>query len=122
MVGYPVAYPPRLRVPPSRLTTLPLKIAILGAGVSGLALARRLIEAGFPQADIHLFEAAGEIGGLCRSKTVDGFTYDTSGGHVLFSKDKETMDWMKKEAGGAEAFVKRNRTTRIQLCRPRKLL
>jgi len=91
-----------------------LKTAILGAGVSGLALARRLVEAGFPLADLHLFEASHEIGGLCRSKTVDGFTYDVSGGHVLFSKDAGTMDWMKEQAGGQDAFVRRNRNTRIR--------
>ncbi len=58
-----------------------MKIAILGAGVSGLALARTLVQRGFPLADISLFESAPIAGGLCLSKTVDGFTYDTTGGH-----------------------------------------
>ena len=91
-----------------------MKIAILGAGVSGLALARHLTEQGHPLADVHLFEAGSEIGGLCRSRTVDGFTYDTSGGHVLFSKDAETMRWMKACAGGDDAFVQRKRHTKIR--------
>ena len=91
-----------------------MKIAILGAGVSGLALARKLVEGGLPLEDIHLFEADSEIGGLCRSKTVDGFTYDVSGGHILFSKDAGVMDWMKECSGGDAAFVRRNRNTRIR--------
>jgi protoporphyrinogen oxidase len=91
-----------------------LKIAILGAGVSGLALARRLCEGGIPLADIHLFEAGPVVGGLCRSKTVDGFTYDVSGGHILFSKDEPTMQWMKDCAGGDDAFVRRDRNTKIR--------
>jgi protoporphyrinogen oxidase len=91
-----------------------VKIAILGAGVSGLALARYLSEGGFPLEDIDLFEATAGTGGLCRSKTVEGFTYDVSGGHILFSKDAEAMNWMKANAGGEEAFVQRERHTKIR--------
>ena len=91
-----------------------MKIAILGAGVSGLALARQLVERGHSLDDLHLFEAGPVAGGLCRSKTVDGFTYDVSGGHILFSKDAETMQWMKDVAGGDDAFVRRDRNTKIR--------
>lgn len=91
-----------------------MKIAILGAGVSGLALARYLIEGGHPAADITLFEADSVPGGLCRSKTVEGFTYDVSGGHILYSKDKPAMQWMRDHAGGDAAFNLKSRHTRIR--------
>ena len=91
-----------------------MKIAILGAGVSGLALARFLIEGGLPREDVHLFEAARSVGGLCASKTVDGFTYDVTGGHILYSKDAPAMQWMKDCAGGDSAFVRRDRNTKIR--------
>ena len=91
-----------------------MKIAILGAGVSGLSLARFLVEGGLAPADIHLFEAGREVGGLCLSKTVDGFTYDVAGGHILYSKDAPAMQWMKDCAGGDAAFVKKDRHTRIR--------
>ena len=91
-----------------------MKLAILGAGVSGLALARFLIEGGFPRDDVHLFEAAPEVGGLCASKTVDGFTYDVAGGHILYSKDAAAMQWMKDCAGGDAAFAERDRKTKIR--------
>lgn len=91
-----------------------MKIAILGAGVSGLALARTLGERGFPLTDLVLFEADAVVGGLCRSKRVDGFTYDVSGGHILFSKDRAVMQWMKDCAGGDGAFVQRERHTKIR--------
>ena len=91
-----------------------MKIAILGAGVSGLSLARMLCEGGLALADITLFEADAIPGGLCRSKTVDGFTYDVSGGHILFSKDRAVMQWMKDQAGGDAAFVQRERHTKIR--------
>ncbi len=91
-----------------------MKTAILGAGVSGLALARFLVEGGLPADDVHVLEAGAEPGGLCRSKTVEGFTYDTSGGHILYSKDQGALDWMKAHAGGDAAFVQRERNTRIR--------
>lgn len=91
-----------------------MKTAILGAGVSGLALARYLIQGGLPATDVTVFEASKAPGGLCASKTVDGFTYDVAGGHILFSKDKPAMDWMKAEGGGEAAFVRRDRETKIR--------
>jgi len=66
-----LCYPPaRLAVP---RTHRPVKIAILGAGVSGLALARFLVEGGLAADSISLFEAGPRVGGLCRSKTVEGY-------------------------------------------------
>jgi len=91
-----------------------LKLAILGAGVSGLALARQLVLRGHSLSDIHLFEAGPVAGGLCRSKTVEGFTYDISGGHILYSKDAEAMEWMKEESGGEDGHVRRDRNTKIR--------
>lgn len=91
-----------------------MKTAILGAGVSGLSLARFLTEGGVPPNELHLFEATTEVGGLCRSKTVDGFTYDRAGGHILYSKDAAARDWMVACAGGADAFCETERATRIR--------
>ena len=79
-----------------------------------MALARFLHEGGLPLEAVSLFEAAPVMGGLCRSKTVDGFTYDVAGGHILFSKDAAAMQWMKDCAGGDEAFVRRDRNTKIR--------
>ena len=91
-----------------------MKTAILGAGVSGLALARFLVEGGHAPGDLVLFEASKVAGGLCRSKTVEGFTYDVAGGRILFSKDKPAMNWMIEQTGGKAAFVERDRHTKIR--------
>jgi protoporphyrinogen oxidase len=91
-----------------------VKIAILGAGVTGLALARFLIEGGLAAESIHLFERSSVPGGLCRSKTAGGFTYDVAGGHILYSKDRPAMSWMMEHAGGEAAFARRDRHTRIR--------
>ena len=55
------------------------RIAIAGGGPSGLMVARLLAEDGH---HVDVFEANGEIGGLCRSKTVDGYVFDLAGGGV----------------------------------------
>lgn len=91
-----------------------MKIAILGAGVSGLSLARFLVEGGIPADDLTLYEAAPVAGGLCRSKTVDGYTYDISGGHILYSKDKPALEWIIAQSGGRERFTSVERHTRIR--------
>lgn len=114
MVSASPAGAPRPASPRHALPRSPLKTAILGAGVSGLALARFLIEGGLDASDVTLFEAAPKAGGLCESKTVDGYTYDTSGGHILFSKDTAAMQWMIDHSGGADAYVKRDRNTKIR--------
>lgn len=83
--------------------------AILGAGVTGLAVARLLVASG---ARVTIFEKAPVVGGLCRSDIVDGFVYDLAGGHVLFSRDPEVMSFL---AGllGPENLVRSERNTRI---------
>ncbi|MFN0205349.1 MAG: protoporphyrinogen/coproporphyrinogen oxidase [Planctomycetota bacterium] len=87
-----------------------MKTAILGGGISGLTLARRLREAGL---DAVVFEASKKTGGLCGSETVGGFTYDIAGGHVLYSKDKKVLDWMINETDGG--CGKRDRLTKIRI-------
>lgn len=67
-----------------------MKVAILGGGVTGVTLATLLDKKGV---DWTLFEAAKRPGGLCGSELIDGFTCDVSGGHIIFSKSKEVMDF-----------------------------
>jgi protoporphyrinogen oxidase len=60
------------------------RIAVAGGGPSGLMAARLLAGAGHA---VDVFEAAGEIGGLCRSRIVDGYTFDLAGGHIMYTRD-----------------------------------
>lgn len=50
------------------------RIAIIGAGVGGLAAAARLAHAGF---QVDVYEKGGGPGGRCGQLQVDGFTFDT---------------------------------------------
>jgi len=56
-----------------------MKTAILGGGLSGLTLARLLYEKG---EDVVVLEAEPAIGGLCRSKSEQGFAFDCGGSHI----------------------------------------
>ena len=68
-----------------------MKIAVLGAGVSGLTVARQLHDAGH---DVTVLEKNATVGGLARSRFTNGYLYDPHGGHILNSKHKEVMDWV----------------------------
>jgi protoporphyrinogen oxidase len=79
--------------------------AILGGGLSGLALARLLHEKG---KDVIVLEAEPAYGGLCRSKTEQGFTFDIGGSHIIFSRDTEVLGFMRRMIAGNEQRNDRN--------------
>jgi protoporphyrinogen oxidase len=85
-----------------------VKTAILGGGLSGLTLARFLHEKGH---EVVVLEADPEYGGLCRSKTGRGFTFDTGGSHIIFSRDAEVLAFMRRMISDNEQ--RNNRTTKI---------
>ncbi len=74
-----------------------MKTAILGGGLSGLTLARLLHENG---REIIVLEAEPDYGGLCRSKTKKGFTFDIGGSHIIFSRDAEVLSFMRRMIAG----------------------
>ena len=82
-----------------------MKTAILGGGLTGLTLARLLHERG---EEVIVLEAEPEIGGLCRSKQKDGFTFDVGGSHIIFSRDTEVLSFMRRMIAGNEQENKRN--------------
>ncbi len=88
-----------------------LKIAILGAGISGTTLARLLAADGH---QVVVLEKTDRAGGLCKSQNVDGFTFDEAGGHIMFSKDKDVLGWMIDRVGGEDAVHQANRNTKIR--------
>lgn len=67
-----------------------MKIAVLGAGVSGLSVSRLLHDIGH---EVTVYEKEETVGGLARSRFTDGILYDPHGGHILNSKHPEVMDW-----------------------------
>jgi protoporphyrinogen oxidase len=85
-----------------------VKTAILGGGLTGLTLARFLAGKG---EEIVVLEAESETGGLCRSRSENGFCFDTGGSHIIFSRDEEVLRFMLAVLGENREVRKRN--TRI---------
>lgn len=69
-----------------------MKIAILGAGISGLSCGLRLNELGF--GDITIFEQDSQMGGLAKSRIKNGYVFDLHGGHVFNSKFSDVKAWV----------------------------
>jgi len=85
-----------------------VKTAILGGGLTGVTLARLLRERG---EDVIVLEAEPDYGGLCRSKLSNGFTFDTGGSHIIFSRDEAVLTFMKEVLD--ENRTERERRTKI---------
>ncbi len=79
-------------------------IGILGGGLTGLTLGSLLQGS-------EVLEKEEVVGGLCRSKVIDGFTYDIGGSHVLFSRKKDTMKFMEKKL--VDNVESRTRNTKV---------
>ncbi len=72
------------------------RIFILGAGLSGLSVAWHLQKKGL---FCQILEKESVPGGLCRSKEINGFTFDCDG-HLLHFKHRYTFDLVKNLLGG----------------------
>lgn len=79
-----------------------MKWVILGGGLTGLTAARLLLER---SEDVTVLEAAPVTGGLCRSVSADGFTFDIGGSHIIFSRDIAVLEFM-------QAVLEENRGSR----------
>jgi protoporphyrinogen oxidase len=88
-----------------------MRIAVLGGGISGIILSRLLQEKGH---EIHLFEAQDSLGGLCRSRLINGFVYDLCGGHILNSRNSKTLQYIL-DITGKDNWIKHVRNTKIFL-------
>jgi protoporphyrinogen oxidase len=80
---------------------------IAGGGLAGLSCARELYRA---SRDYRLVEKENEVGGLCRSVQVKGFSFDYTG-HFLHFQKNEIKEWVLKLAG--EKLKKRKRHAAI---------
>jgi protoporphyrinogen oxidase len=62
-------------------------VGILGGGLAGLTVAAHCKQ------ECEVLEASDRVGGHCRSIQENGFTFD-EGPHIIFSKNKKTLDYM----------------------------
>lgn len=85
-----------------------MKIAVLGAGLTGLTLGYLLNQKGI---NFEILEKEKECGGLMRTLQKDDFTFDYGGSHIIFSKDKEVLEFMLDLLGDNK--LKNRRNTKI---------
>ena len=67
------------------------KTLILGGGLTGLELGRRLNES---NTDFLILEKESEIGGLCRTNNTGGYRWDFAV-HAIYSGDKATINYLR---------------------------
>ncbi|MFA4888706.1 MAG: FAD-dependent oxidoreductase [Candidatus Omnitrophota bacterium] len=80
------------------------KILILGAGLAGLSTAWHLQKKGI---SCRTFEKEPQAGGLCRTKSINGFLFDYDG-HLLHFKHSYSFDLVKSLLGDNLVEHKRN--------------
>lgn len=83
------------------------RVAIIGAGISGLSMAHLLKD----RYEVKLFEKEPTPGGLVRCKQVNGCLFHICGGHVFNSKFQDVLDWFWKFFDRDEEFVKTDRNS-----------
>lgn len=79
-------------------------LGIIGGGLSGISL-------GYFVKDSEILESDSKFGGLMQSIQENGFTFDISGGHILFSQNEKVLDFIKNILG--DNIVSRKRNTKI---------
>lgn len=83
------------------------RIIILGAGLAGLSAAWHLQKKGI---NCRIFEKESQVGGLCRSKKINGFIFDCDG-HLLHFKHTYTLNLVKNLLNGN--LIEHKRDSRV---------
>ena len=87
-----------------------MKYAVIGGGMSGLAIANLLKEAG---ESVILFEKESRPGGMIKCDVVKGCLFHRTGGHVFNTKRQDVMDWFWKHFDCSKEFTKALRNSSV---------
>lgn len=87
------------------------RIAIIGAGVSGLTMGRLLA----PRASVTVFESASRPGGLIKCDRVEGNLFHTCGGHVFNTRRPGVLDLFWSIFDRDRDFVKADRNSAVRM-------
>ncbi len=87
------------------------RIAIIGAGVSGLTMGRLLA----PRATVTIYESDSRPGGLIKCDRVEGSLFHTCGGHVFNTRRQEVLDIFWSLFDRERDFVKADRNSAVSM-------
>lgn len=85
------------------------KIAVIGAGISGLSIARMLQ----PNHEVTVWEQADKVGGLVKCDRVHDNLFHKVGGHVFNSRNQAVLDWFWAHFDRDKEFIKARRNAKI---------
>jgi protoporphyrinogen oxidase len=77
-------------------------VGILGGGLAGIGIAAHLDE------ECEVLEKETRGGGHCQTVQEEGFTYDAGGPHIIFSRNREVVDYMVSLLGDNVHLARRN--------------
>lgn len=86
-----------------------MKVAIVGAGISGLTVAQLLKD----HSEVSVFEQEPRAGGLLKCRIVGGSLFHTCGGHVFNTKSSAVEKWFWSKFDKSNEFVKTDRKSAI---------
>ena len=89
-----------------------MKVAVIGAGVSGLSIARMLNDANH---ETVVFEREGKPGGLVKCQKVNNCLFHQTGGHVFNTKYQAASDWFWSLFDKETEFIKAVRNSAVIL-------
>lgn len=87
-----------------------MKFAIIGAGMSGLAIANILQDNGN---EVTVYEKDSRPGGMIKCDRVEGSLFHRTGGHVFNTKRQDVMDWFWKHFDKEKEFTKAERHSSV---------
>lgn len=88
-----------------------MKIAIIGAGISGLSVGKLLKE----KHSVAIFEADNRPGGMIKCDRVNGHLFHRTGGHVFNTRNQEVLDFFWSHFNKEEEFVKADRNSGVSM-------
>lgn len=87
------------------------RIAIIGAGVSGLTMGRLLS----PRHSVTIYEADPRPGGLIKCDRIEGNLFHTCGGHVFNTRRQGVLDFFWNIFDRDREFVKADRNSSVKM-------
>lgn len=88
-----------------------MKIGIIGGGITGLSIAQ-LLHKDF---DVQILEKENYYGGIAHTKSINGITYHTVGGHCFNSKHKDVLDFVFSKVLPQSEWREIKRISKIQI-------